>query len=95
MNEPERLQIKRVGMVVETVDGELFTVFSRSPGTGMTINRKAAPAPPWSLTETLMFDPPEVKLDVNFEDMSSWVTTMYDQRGQRALLDNIQKGLHL
>lgn len=95
MGGPERIQIKRVGMVVETVDGELFTVFSRSPGTGMTMDRKVYPPAPWNLTGTLMFDPPEVKLDIGFEDITSWVVTMYDQPGQREQLDTIQKGLHL
>jgi hypothetical protein len=94
MPEPERVRIKRVGMVVETVNGELFTVFTRTPA-GMTMNRNTRQPPPWVMGDTLMIDPPEVTLDVSVEEMASWVISMYGQDAQRARLDDIEKGLHL
>lgn len=94
MSGPERVRIKRVGMVVETVDGELFTVFTRTPA-GMTMQRNSRQDPPWMAGDMFVIPDPEVTLDLGIEEMASWVISMYGQDAQRARLDDIEKGLHL
>jgi hypothetical protein len=86
----ERQLIKRIGIVVETQDQRMFTIYSDTAGAEMVLEFEVEdePWPPYGV----LAPPPTRTLGIIIKQLLTWTVTAYDQRAQKDRLESIKEG---
>jgi hypothetical protein len=93
MSAPVRHEIKRIGMVVEVEDGQIFTVFTDAPGVVVEMSFDPGDSG-FGTGDVLVPLGDQRRLSIAMDKIKTWTLSLFDPVAQRERLDSIQKGLH-